>query len=616
VKFLIYGNAPHVNTGYGVQIGHLCRQLKKHGHDVAVACTFGHQVGVRDFPTEWGPVRLYPSGWLENSVDVLGHHAMHFFEGDPKSGYIISVTDQWVLLPVNLEPFNVIAWTPVDHWPVPSEVLRFLHKTGARCLAMSEFGQRQMIEAGQDADCVPLSVDTNVYKPTTHATIDGEQIAARELLDIPAQAGFVVAMVAMNKDPQDRKNFNGAFRAFGRFWREHQDAVLYVHSDQFGIAGSHLNLAELANQAAIPPHAIVFTNTYALQMGFSPEMMAAIYTAADVLLCPSKGEGFGVPMIEAQACGTPVIASDFTSQTELVGAGWKVSGELEFDPRQNASYILPSQSKITQALMEAYDKRGDETMRQQAIEFAARYSVEAVWESHWLPILDSLEPRLPVADKPKMRLVDVIVPMMREANRQRFQDSFTATNDGAAHLIIGQSEVDDSPRRSYSQNVNECLSRSHADWVLVVGDDCEFRPGWLEAARELSDRYDVIGTNDSEPGRVRNPLVANGSHADHFFVRRSYIDDEGASLDGPGVLAPECYRHWYTDREIIELAKARGVFAPCLDSVIVHHHPGYDGDEAAREADPIYMAAVTESDADHKTWMRRAPIVAGYRGQS
>jgi hypothetical protein len=78
---------------------------------------------------------------------------------------------------------------------------------------------------------------------------------------------------------------------------------------------------------------------------------------------------------------------------------------------------------------------------------------------------------------------------------------------------------------------------------------------------------------------------------------------------------PECYRHWYTDKEVIELAKARGVFAPCLDSVIIHHHPGYDGREDAREADPVYMAAVESSEQDRKTWMGRAPIIAGYRGQ-
>jgi hypothetical protein len=133
------------------------------------------------------------------------------------------------------------------------------------------------------------------------------------------------------------------------------------------------------------------------------------------------------------------------------------------------------------------------------------------------------------------------------------------------------------------------------------------------AAQALSDRYDVIGTNDSEPGRVRNPAVAKGSHADHFFIRRSYIDDEGSTLDGPGVAISEAYGHFYSDKEVVELAKARGVYGHAHECRIIHHHPGYDGREDLREADPIYMAAVERSEADRKTWMSRVPIIAGYK---
>jgi glycosyltransferase involved in cell wall biosynthesis len=118
--------------------------------------------------------------------------------------------------------------------------------------------------------------------------------------------------------------------------------VLYVHSS--GAAPpSALNLKELATQAGIPPHAIVFPDSYAyFPHGFSPEQMAAMYTAFDVLLAPSHGEGFCVPLIEAQACGTPVIATDFSAQPELVGAGWLVSAAASWDEPQRASYVCPS----------------------------------------------------------------------------------------------------------------------------------------------------------------------------------------------------------------------------------------------------------------------------------
>ena len=167
--------------------------------------------------------------------------------------------------------------------------------------------------------------------------------------------------------------------------------------------------------------------------------------------------------------------------------------------------------------------------------------------------------------------------------------------------------------KSNAENVNALLADSTADWVLVVGDDVEFTPGWFAAARELSDQFDIIGTNDSEAGRIRNPEVAAGKHADHFFVRRSYVDDEGASLDGPGILAPECYRHWWTDKEIIGLAKARGVYGHAADCRIIHHHPGYDGNEAARAGDLVYMMAVGASADDAETFQQRAPLILEHK---
>lgn len=605
MKFLIHANSPDSPTGYGVQCRHLVTRLKRDGHDVAVACTYGHQIGVKQWPTPYGPVTLYPSGRLENSIDILRGHAEHFFEGDLSSGWVIPLTDVWVLGRVPMDDLKVLAWTPVDHFPAPPAVVKFFHRSGATPVAMSRFGEQQLIEAGLDPLYVPLAVDTADYKPTTHLEIDGESQDARTVFGIPQNA-FAVLMVAMNKDPKDRKGFNEAFRAFGAFWKDHQDAVLVVHSDRFGMDGSGIDLIELAKHAAIPVHALIFTDAYAHRIGFSPKMMAALYSACDVLLAPSRGEGFCVPMIEAQACGTPVIASDFSAQSELIGYGWSVVGQLEWDAPQSASYLCASTIDVYHKLCQAYEADLAQ-IAQLSIGFAAKYDVEKVWASYWQPLLANLEPQPLAADKPPMEWCDVIVPLMREANRKRFEESLWATAPATVRLIVGEEG------KTYAQNVNACVRKSSADWVLVVGDDCEFTPGWFEAAQSLTDRFDVVGTNDSGPGRTRNPAVANGSHADHFLIRRSYIDDEGSTLDGPGVAISEVYRHWYSDKEVIELAKARGVYGHAHDCRVIHHHPGYYGDESARQADPIYMAAVDASEADRKTWMSRVPIIAGYK---
>jgi hypothetical protein len=277
------------------------------------------------------------------------------------------------------------------------------------------------------------------------------------------------------------------------------------------------------------------------------------------------------------------------------------------------------------------------SLEAKAIEFAAAYDADHVFDTHWRPYLKTLEPPAP-DPKPKMEHVDVIVPMMRPENLERLIRSFQATAPDTAWLkfvhdkplgratfgnkvikvsepgLRYQSAATKQEVTTYAEKVNLALRElCTADWVLIIGDDVEFTEGWFEAAQAISDRFDVIGTNDSEEGRIRNPLVGLGRHADHFFVRRSYIDDEGACLDGPGHLMPTAYKHWYTDKEVIELAKARGVYGHAHDCRIIHHHPGYDGREDLREADPVYMRAVDFSEKDHKTFLSRVPLIENHR---
>jgi glycosyltransferase involved in cell wall biosynthesis len=97
--------------------------------------------------------------------------------------------------------------------------------------------------------------------------------------------------------------------------------------------------------------------------GYLPiEELPLWYNSAEVFLYPSVFEGFGIPVLEAMACGTPVIVSDASSLPEVAGS---------------AGMTLPPQAidQWTQALRQAH---GDVRWRQQATEQgfieAQRYS--------------------------------------------------------------------------------------------------------------------------------------------------------------------------------------------------------------------------------------------------
>ena len=57
-----------------------------------------------------------------------------------------------------------------------------------------------------------------------------------------------------------------------------------------------------------------------VQPGYVPSgMLADLYSAARMFLLPSLWEGFGIPIVEAMACGTPVLTSNVTCLPEIAG---------------------------------------------------------------------------------------------------------------------------------------------------------------------------------------------------------------------------------------------------------------------------------------------------------
>jgi glycosyltransferase involved in cell wall biosynthesis len=53
--------------------------------------------------------------------------------------------------------------------------------------------------------------------------------------------------------------------------------------------------------------------------------LPAVYSLADLFAFPSLYEGFGIPLIEAMACGCPVVAADTSAAPEVLdGSGWLV----------------------------------------------------------------------------------------------------------------------------------------------------------------------------------------------------------------------------------------------------------------------------------------------------
>jgi glycosyltransferase involved in cell wall biosynthesis len=248
---------------------------------------------------------------------------------------------------------------------------------------MSKFGQKELQAKGIDSIYIPHSVDTKVFNRR-------EKIAGQSIEDYMGFGNdrFVVGMNAANKSGGiiHRKAFGENLMAFAIFAKKHPDAILYIHTDPVSPHG--WNLMALGETLGIPKDNMAFVDPVSYRFGISQEDLAGIYSSWDVMLATSYGEGFGIPTVEAQACGVPVIVSDFAASAELVGEGWTVGGQPLYDNSQGAFFTIPSVPLIVKALEEAYERGKGKSDK--AIEFAKQYDHDVVWDKHWKPALKKL----------------------------------------------------------------------------------------------------------------------------------------------------------------------------------------------------------------------------------
>lgn len=137
---------------------------------------------------------------------------------------------------------------------------------------------------------------------------------------------------------------------------------------------------------------------------------------------------------------------------------------------------------------------------------------------------------------------------------------------------------------TWARKINAGFAATEEPFVFLAADDLKFHGEWLLEALyvmgwndtlEADRRIHVVGTNDLGNERTwsRDPHYV---HATHSLVRRSYIDELGGTMDqGPGTVLFEGYAHEYADDELIETAKARGVYAHAYDSIVEHLHPDF-----------------------------------------
>ena len=375
-----FSNSPFYPTGYGNQTRLFVPRLKRAGYGMSVSAF----CGLSGHALSWvDNIMIYPNARHKYGMDVLEQHAK-----TANADVVISLMDAWVCEPEQYPNTKWIPWFPIDSEPltkINADVVKLAYKR----LVFSKHACKMMDAAGLDYDYIPHGVDTEIFKPV-------DRVGLREKLDLPEDA-FIVGMVAANVGFPPRKAFAENISAFKMLHDKHPDTMLYLHTAD-GTRGEGFDIVAFLDFIGLKLGTdVILANQYHYSsLSYPDPAMNLLYNAMDVHLLCSKGEGFGIPIIEAQAAGCPVIVGDWTSMGELCFSGWKLDkSEAEPEYTQYGAYwFVPHIGSIYQRLENAYQKKGNKIYRERAREGSLAYDADKIVAEYWIPYLDRLAEEL------------------------------------------------------------------------------------------------------------------------------------------------------------------------------------------------------------------------------
>lgn len=358
-RVLLVNEASFLNTGYSTYGKELLKRLSNK-YEVAEFALYAHQDDIRFKSLPWKAYPNLPNSAEENNIynsNILNTFGAWKFEDvilDFKPDAVLSIKDPWMdLYQINspAKPYiNLIWMAPVDARPLQDEWVEAYSKADG-LLTYQDWGYSVLKEQGGDnfnwfGSACPAA--SEAFKPFKQR----EKI--KSILNLPDNTK-IIGTVMRN---QRRKLFPYLFAAFRKFLDEskRQDVILYCHTSYPDNNGwripallKEFNLSSKVvftyiceprfdkngnspnkNCNAIfpstfqdmittcPQCGIYSAKCTSAGIGVPEQTLANIYNIFDLYVQYSNMEGFGMPICEAAACGTPVCGTDYSAMSDNI----------------------------------------------------------------------------------------------------------------------------------------------------------------------------------------------------------------------------------------------------------------------------------------------------------
>ncbi|MBE2189377.1 MAG: glycosyltransferase [Desulfobulbaceae bacterium] len=293
------------------------------------------------------------------------------------------IRHQW---PPKTEAPNGAKWIIMQPWEfsVLREDFVDLFKQADELWTPSNFSRKAFIESGIDAgkvQVIPNGIDPTLFKP------DGEKF------ELPTKKQFKMLFVG---GTIFRKGIDLLLRAYAENFTAEDDICLVIKDmggSSFYKGQTAKNHIEQIRSKSNSPEIIY------LQNDMSEQEMASLYRACNVLVSPYRGEGFSLPVLEAMACGLPVIVTENGATDDFAHGSFalkikstkrSIGNKLDDKPFVKEAFLLePDFDELKSILKSVYDNPGHLRSMGALAQFSAR--TDWTWRGATIKALTRLD---------------------------------------------------------------------------------------------------------------------------------------------------------------------------------------------------------------------------------
>jgi glycosyltransferase involved in cell wall biosynthesis len=360
-------------TGFG-RVTHSIgeRLVEEYGHEVHVLAvnyrgdTWNCERPGHDHVT---PLRLYRPNSIRTD-DIYGMTRVIEMLGKVEPDVVVMLFDPQVIInhlfknqydqdKILLQYRPLLTYIPVDGINLPRTWTKVIPEV-SNVVAMSRFGQ----EAYKPSRLVYHGVDPELWWPIWEKPkVTSTGVVCKTKADCKRAVGvapdrFLVGRTDTNSA---RKDYPNLVKALWPLMKKNWEVEAWFHCEAETVRDNGVRFPQflLRESNTVKPERFRFPGLHNSFEGWKQQDLNVLMSAFDVYASTSRGEGFGLTLAEAAACGIPIVAQNVSAIPEVVGPGGILLEPKDtFTVPSGEDVWLPDPPAFTEAIERLYHSKG------------------------------------------------------------------------------------------------------------------------------------------------------------------------------------------------------------------------------------------------------------------